>query len=175
MRIASSWKCSGSETPKPGRLEFLRADSPRSAGRITREQFRSALRRILSESFPDATIESLTAAPDLEHSFSGLYVRGRMHEGSRGMGVSRLFLRTKAPRLSREFLRLEFCGSIGRGSHADRRAVGRPAIICSRGNEPGALGERLLALSPAARTRDLRVGASLMGRCRRWIRRTRGI
>ncbi|HEX2777654.1 MAG TPA: hypothetical protein VHN10_13525, partial [Candidatus Acidoferrales bacterium] len=69
---------------KPGRLEFLRADSPRSAGRITREQFRSRLRRILSESFPDATIESLTAAPDLEHSFSGLYVRGRMHEGSRG-------------------------------------------------------------------------------------------
>src|ERR1700734_1117695 len=34
----------------PGRLEFLRADSPRSAGRITREQFRSRLRRILSES-----------------------------------------------------------------------------------------------------------------------------
>src|SRR5271154_3946475 len=72
---------------KPGRLEFLRADSPRSAGRITREQFRSRLRRILSESFPDATIESLTAAPDLEHSFSGLYVRGKMHEGARSWAV----------------------------------------------------------------------------------------
>src|SRR6202046_1435104 len=67
-----------------GGLDLWRADSPRSAGRITREEFRSRLRRILSENFPDAIIESLTAAPDLEHSFSGLYVRGRMHEGSRG-------------------------------------------------------------------------------------------
>src|SRR5271154_1908399 len=68
---------------KPGRLEFLRTDSPRAAGRITREQFRGRLRRILAERFPDATIESLTASPDLEHSFSGVYVRGCMHEGSR--------------------------------------------------------------------------------------------
>lgn len=76
---------------KPVRLEILRADSPRPAGRIAREQFRSQFRRILAEQFPDATIESLTSAPDLEHSFSGVYVRGRMHEGSRGwavMGVS---------------------------------------------------------------------------------------
>ncbi len=68
---------------KPGRLEFLRKDSPRAAGRITREQFRARLSRSLAEHFPDATIESLTAAPDLEHSFSGVYVRGRMHEGAR--------------------------------------------------------------------------------------------
>jgi len=47
---------------KPGRLEFLRTDSPRPAGRITREQFRARLRRILTERFPDAAIESLTAA-----------------------------------------------------------------------------------------------------------------
>jgi hypothetical protein len=66
---------------KPGRLEFVRTDSPRAAGRITREQFRARFRRILCERFPDATIETLTTAPDLEHSFSGLYVRGRMHEG----------------------------------------------------------------------------------------------
>ena len=37
---------------KPGRLEFLRTDSPRAAGRITREQFRARLRRILAERFP---------------------------------------------------------------------------------------------------------------------------
>jgi hypothetical protein len=66
---------------KPGHLEFVRTDSPRAAGRITREQFRARFRRILCERFPDATIETLTTAPDLEHSFSGLYVRGRMHEG----------------------------------------------------------------------------------------------
>lgn len=72
---------------KPARLEIHRADSPRPAGRVTREQFRIRLRRILSEQFPDATIESLTAAPDLEHSFSGIYVRGRMHEGARAWAL----------------------------------------------------------------------------------------
>jgi hypothetical protein len=68
---------------KPSRLEFLRTDSPRAAGRITPEQFRARFERILKERFPDAVVDSLTAAPDLEHSFSGLYVRGMMREGSR--------------------------------------------------------------------------------------------
>ena len=72
---------------RPGRLEFLRSDARRSAGRVTREQFRARFRRALAEKFPDATIDSLTAAPDLEHSFSGLYVRGRMHEGPRSWAV----------------------------------------------------------------------------------------
>lgn len=39
---------------KPGRLEFLRTDSPRAAGRVTREQFRARFERILKERFPDA-------------------------------------------------------------------------------------------------------------------------
>jgi hypothetical protein len=67
---------------KPGRLEFLRTDSPRPASRVTREQFRARFERFLAERFPDAAIDSLSAAPDLEHSFSGLYVRGRMREGA---------------------------------------------------------------------------------------------
>jgi hypothetical protein len=67
----------------PGRLEFVRTDSPRPEGRITREEFRARLSRFLAERFPDATIDSLTSAPDLEHSFSGVYVRGRMHQGPR--------------------------------------------------------------------------------------------
>ncbi len=61
---------------KPGRLEFVRTDQRRSPGPISREQFRARLRRILAERFPDAVVESLTASPDLEHSFSSLYVRG---------------------------------------------------------------------------------------------------
>lgn len=73
--------------PRPGRLEFLRTDSPRAAGRITRDQFRVRFGRFLAERFPDAVIDGLTAAPDLEHSFSGVYVRGRMHEGSREHAV----------------------------------------------------------------------------------------
>jgi hypothetical protein len=67
---------------KPGRLEFLRTDSPRPSARVTREQFRARFERFLNERFPDAEVDSLSAAPDLEHSFSGLYVRGRMREGA---------------------------------------------------------------------------------------------
>jgi hypothetical protein len=67
---------------KPGRLEFLRSKAPRPPGRISREQFRARIQRILSECFPDATIGPLTSAPDLKRSLSGLYVRGLMREGS---------------------------------------------------------------------------------------------
>jgi hypothetical protein len=66
---------------KPARLEFLRTDSPRPSARVAREQFRARFERFLTERFPDAEVDSLSAAPDLEHSFSGLYVRGRMREG----------------------------------------------------------------------------------------------
>ncbi len=72
---------------KPGKLEFLRTDAPRASARVTREQFRARLRRVLAEQFPDAVIGPLTASPDLEHSLSGVYVRGRMHESSREWAV----------------------------------------------------------------------------------------
>ena len=72
---------------KPGRLEFLRRDSARAPLRITREQFRERFERILADRFPDAVVDSLSASPDLEHSFSGLYVRGVMHEGARAWAL----------------------------------------------------------------------------------------
>jgi len=68
---------------RPGRLELLRENLPRTPARVTREQFRAFLRRRLAERFPDATVDSLSATPDLKNSFSGLYVRGCMHEGAR--------------------------------------------------------------------------------------------
>ena len=71
----------------PSRLEVVRAQSPRPAKRVTREQFCAGFTRTLAECFPDATIESLTASPDLENSFSGVYARGCMHEGSRAWAV----------------------------------------------------------------------------------------
>lgn len=71
----------------PGKLEFLRRESERPTGRIGREQFRARLHRLLCERFPDATIDPLTASPDLEHSFSGVYVRGRMREGSNAWAI----------------------------------------------------------------------------------------
>ena len=67
--------------PKPVKLEFVRRETARPENRIGREQFRSRFERILAERFPDAIVDSLTAAPDLEHSFSGIYVRGVMHQG----------------------------------------------------------------------------------------------
>ena len=65
---------------KRGQLEFLRADSQRPLARISREQFRDRIERILSECFPDATVGALTTAPDLKRSFSPRYARGVMHE-----------------------------------------------------------------------------------------------
>ena len=66
---------------KPARLEFACADALMPGGRLTREKFRARFREILVEQFPDEDVESLTAAPDLEHSFSGQYVRGVQSRG----------------------------------------------------------------------------------------------
>jgi len=135
---------------KPSRLEFLRKDSRRSPERITREQFRARFRRLLAERFPDAVVDSLTAAPDLEHSFSGLYVRGQMHEGSRAWALM-------AVSASEDAAAIEGILAFGllwldwtRG-HADRRAVEGLRLFVPEGASRS-LRERVLALSPSART-----------------------
>jgi hypothetical protein len=69
---------------RPSRLEFLSTDGPRTPSRVSVETFRARFGRTLAENFPDANLESLTGSPDLEHSLSGLYVRGMMAEGRRG-------------------------------------------------------------------------------------------
>jgi hypothetical protein len=133
----------------PGRLEFLRASGSRTKGRISREQFRARFRRLLAEKFPDAQIDSLTAAPDLERSFSGLYVRGKMHEGSR----SHAFLAVSPGENS-----TAIDGILGFGllwldwtrSHADRRPVEGLRLFVPQGSSR-TLRERLLAISPSAR------------------------
>lgn len=135
---------------KPGRLEFLRTDSRRPPGRITREQFRARFQRLLGQWFPDAVVESLTAVPDLEHSFSGLYVRGQMHEGSRAWALL-------AVSPSEDAIAIEGILAFGllwldwsRG-HANRRAVEGLRLFVPEGTSRS-LRERVLALSPAART-----------------------
>ena len=67
---------------KPARLEISRADRPRTPARLSRERFRARFGRLVAQQFPDAELESLTAAPDLERSLSGLYARGLLKEGS---------------------------------------------------------------------------------------------
>lgn len=68
--------------PKPGNLAFLRRETARPIARVSREQFRSRIERILADCFPDATIGPLTSAPDLQRSFSPKYSRGVMRENS---------------------------------------------------------------------------------------------
>ncbi|MFZ3217292.1 MAG: hypothetical protein WA192_14640 [Candidatus Acidiferrales bacterium] len=133
---------------RPGRLEFLRTDSPRAPGRVTREQFRARFARILAERFPDATVDSLTAAPDLKNSFSGSYVRGVMHEGTRAWA-----LLAAAP--SEDAATVENILAFGilwldwtRG-RAGLRAIEGLRFFVPHG-AGRRLRERLLALSPAA-------------------------
>jgi hypothetical protein len=63
-------------------LEFERALRD-----LSREAFCDALGHLLSERFPDESLESLTASPDLEHSISGNYVRGLLRRGSSYVAV----------------------------------------------------------------------------------------
>lgn len=134
---------------KPGCLEFLRVDSRRAAGRITREQFRARLRRSLAEHFPDATIESLTAAPDLEHSFSGVYVRGRMHEGSHGWAVIAIAPGEGAAAIE-GILTFGILWLDWTREHAQNRAIEGLRIFVPE-DTSRSLRERAFALSSAAR------------------------
>jgi len=69
------------------RLEFLTAGIPREARRLEREQFSRRLRRILTDHFPDETVESLATSADLHHSISGSYSRGVVRRGSEAHAV----------------------------------------------------------------------------------------
>ncbi len=138
---------------KPGRLEFLLTDSPRAAGRITHEQFRARFTRILAEKFPDAVVDSLTAAPDLENSFSGSYVRGIMYEGSHAWA-----LLAAAP--SEDAATIENILAFGilwldwTRTRAERRAIEGLRLFVPQSTSQR-LRERLLALSASTRVRNL--------------------
>jgi hypothetical protein len=66
-----------------GRTKPERLESERDARQLSREEFRAQLSRLLSEQFPDETVESLTVSSDLEHTLSGNYVRGISRRGSK--------------------------------------------------------------------------------------------
>jgi hypothetical protein len=134
---------------KPGRLEFLRTDSRRPAGRIAREQFRARLRRILAERFPDAIVESLTAAPDLKHSFSGLYVRGRMREGARTWAVLAVSPGENAATIE-GILAFGILWLDWTRQHAERQAIEGLRLFVPEGASRS-IRQRALGLSSAAR------------------------
>ncbi len=135
---------------RSSRIEFLRTDSPRSAARITREQFRARFQRILSERFPDAQIDPLTAAPDLQRSFSGWYARGRMREGARGYAIMAIAPGENAAAiesmLAHGIIWLDWTRS-----RAERLPIEGLRLFVPHGNAK-LLRERTTALSAAART-----------------------
>jgi hypothetical protein len=74
-------------SPRPDRLEFVRVEFERPQRQVSREDDCRRLGRVLSDQFPDETVESLTISPDLEHSLSGNYARAVMRRGSNRWAV----------------------------------------------------------------------------------------
>jgi hypothetical protein len=107
---------------KLGRLEFLGSETKRPAARITREQFRVRFGRMLAEQFPDARVESLTAAADLKRSFSPLYARGVMVEGRSTWAVTGVAPSESAAAFE-DMLAFGLLWLDWTRSHAERRAV----------------------------------------------------
>lgn len=68
-------------------LEFVTGGAERDTRRVEREQFSGRLRRILTDHFPDETLESLATSADLHHSISGSYTRGIVRRGSEAHAV----------------------------------------------------------------------------------------
>jgi hypothetical protein len=73
--------------PRNARLEFVADRAPRETRRVEREQFSSRFRRLLTDHFPDETVESLATSADLHHSISGSYTRGLVRRGSAAYAV----------------------------------------------------------------------------------------
>jgi hypothetical protein len=69
------------------KLEFVACGVPHETRRVEREQFSTRLRRILTDHFPDETVESLSTSADLHHSISGSYTRGLVRHGSQAFAV----------------------------------------------------------------------------------------
>ena len=108
--------------PRPGRLSFIRADAPRPARRVSREQFRARFQRMLAEQFPDAQPASLSTSPDLAHSISGNYTRGLLVEGSRAWAILGVSPVEEAP-VVEGILSFGLIWLDRSREHAERRAV----------------------------------------------------
>jgi len=69
------------------RMEFAAASPVRESRRVDRGQFSDRLRQILTDRFPDETVDTLVTSADLRHSLSGSYTRGLTHRGSEGIAL----------------------------------------------------------------------------------------
>lgn len=72
---------------RPDRLEFIRLEFERTMRDLSRDAFCEFLTHVLAEQFPDESLESLSASPDLEHSISGNYARAILRRGSSRVAI----------------------------------------------------------------------------------------
>src|SRR2546423_8907083 len=74
---------------KPAKLEICRDRDHRtpSVKKAARTAYRKLLERALAKNFPDAKVERLTSAIDLEKSFGPIYTRGVLRRGNSAFAV----------------------------------------------------------------------------------------
>ena len=161
---------------KPGRLEFL---AQRFAPRPRAHHARTISRALCAHpgrSFPGRAVDSLTAAPDLEHSFSGLYVRGACTK-ARTPGRCSALLRSRRRRRNRRYsFALEF---LARLDTQPRHGVPSKACASScRMEQAGACANaRLRSLLQCARkfsntrtvTPDAKMDSADAGNLESWL------
>ena len=131
---------------KPDRLEFIRLEFERSGRSLSRDAFCEFLRRMLAEKFPEESLVSLTASPDLEHSLSGNYARGLLRRGSTHIAVLGVHDGdcTEAAENSLTFALLW----LDRARQSNRRgSVVGPRLILPKGTARG-VAHRAAALDP---------------------------
>ncbi len=75
---------------KPSIVELIPQEErrPASAKRLSRVTFQRILRRSIERHFPGWTVESLSLAADLEHSFGPVHVRGIMRQGQKTVAIA---------------------------------------------------------------------------------------
>ncbi|MBI2678021.1 MAG: hypothetical protein HYX28_04520 [Candidatus Koribacter versatilis] len=74
---------------QPTKLEICRDRDQRTptAKKAARTAYKRLLERVLAKSFPDANVEKLTSAMDLEQSFGPIYTRGLLRRGNSAFAV----------------------------------------------------------------------------------------
>jgi hypothetical protein len=72
---------------RPDRLEFVRVTVEPSVRDQSRDEFYSWIEALCTTQFPDDTAESFSIHPDLEHSLSGIYLRGVLKSGKSSWAV----------------------------------------------------------------------------------------
>lgn len=127
------------------KLEFVAGEAEADSRRLGRIQFGDRLRQILTDNFPDETVDSVVTGADLRHSLSGSYTRGLMHQGSDGVAVIAASLEEDTATLD-SMLTFGLIWLQHARDHARRHSVSRLRLFLPRGKS-GVTAHRLAALA----------------------------